>query len=257
VRDGLTKLYDETALSLKERLIRHSYDRYGRFHDRLVRLVFPLLKEETAGDNRDRYLSRLDLPALRPRAPGGRVRILEVGIGSGDDVPAVRRHLPADLDVEIWGVDVSIGMLSVLRPRLDQPDWAGTKVLMGDAHALPFADHTFDRVFHVGAANSYRDPAGALREMVRVAAPGSPIVVVDEWLDDSRPLRLRDRLIYLALTAYDWNLPHPLSFLPHGVSDVRMEQLNPVFYCLSFRAGGEAAAAAGLAGASLRALAAE
>jgi ubiquinone/menaquinone biosynthesis C-methylase UbiE len=228
-------LHDDGALSLKERLIRYSYDRYGRFHDPLVRVVFPLLREETSQDNRDRYLTKLHFLGLRPPPAGRPVRILEVGVGSGDDIPVLRRHLPADLPVEIWGVDVSVGMLRVLRPKLARPDYANVRILMGDAHALPFQDHAFDRVFHVGAANSYRDPKAALREMARVAMPGSPIVVVDEWLDRSKPPRLRDRLLHFMLTAYDWNLPHPTTLVPDDATEVKMEQLNPVFYCLSFR----------------------
>lgn len=215
--------------------MRSAYDRFGRFHDPLVRMVFPLLREETSQDNRDRYLSKLDLLALKPSPDGRPVRVLEVGVGSGDDLAAVRRHLPSDLAVEIWGVDVSVGMLGVLRPKLDRPDHANVRALMADAHALPFVDHAFDRVFHVGAANSYRNPKLALAEMSRVAAPGSPIVVVDEWLEQERTPRIRDRLIHFMLTAYDWNLPHPTTLVPPGVTDVRMEQLNPVFYCLSFR----------------------
>jgi uncharacterized protein YbaR (Trm112 family) len=236
VRSGLAKLYDEDALTLKERLIRLSYDKFGRIHDPLVRIVMPLLRPETAAENRERYLARLELASLRPHSDGTPVRILEVGVGSGDDIPAVRRQLTPDLEAEVWGVDVSVGMLRVLRPRLDRPNYANSKVLMGDAHALPFIDGAFDRVFHVGAANSYRDPSAAIREMVRVAIPGSPIVIVDEWLDRSTRPRLRDRIVYHALTAYDWNLPHPVSFVPDGSTDVRMEQLNPVFYCMSFRA---------------------
>jgi ubiquinone/menaquinone biosynthesis C-methylase UbiE/uncharacterized protein YbaR (Trm112 family) len=235
VRDGLAKVYDETALSFKERLIRHSYDRYGRFHDPLVRLIFPLLEEETSDDNRRKYLARLELLSLTPRPDGRPTRILEIGVGSGDDIPAVRRHVPADLDLEVWGVDVSVGMLRVLRPKLGRPGYEKTRILMADAHALPFRDGAFDRVFHVGAANSYRDPPLAIREMTRVAAPGSPIVVVDEWLDESKPPRIRDRLLYRMLTPYDWRLPHPVGLVPTGATNVTMEQLNPVFYCLSFR----------------------
>jgi ubiquinone/menaquinone biosynthesis C-methylase UbiE len=106
---------------------------------------------------------------------------------------------------------------------------------MADAHALPFADATFDRVFHVGAVNSYRDPKLALTEMTRVAKPGVPALVVDQWLDRSQPPRLRDRLVYRAAAAYDAKMSHPSELLPAGVGNVRMEQLNPVFYCLSFR----------------------
>src|SRR5262249_15104311 len=44
---GLAKLYDEGAFNTKERLMRFTYDRFGHYHDGLVRLVFPFLRSET------------------------------------------------------------------------------------------------------------------------------------------------------------------------------------------------------------------
>jgi SAM-dependent methyltransferase len=229
---GLAKLYDEGAFSTKERLMRFTYDRFGHYHDGLVRMIFPFLRSETAADTRDRYMAKLELTGLKNkgRTP---IRILEVGIGTGDDVPALRRHLPMNLNVEIWGVDVSLGMLRQLRQKLPTEPYDGVRVLMADAHALPFKDRTFDRVFHVGAANSYRDPKRALREMARVARVGSPIVVVDERLGDNP--RLRDLVLYQMLTSYDVDEIDPREFVPKGSKGVRLEQLNPVFYCMTFR----------------------
>ena len=60
-------------------------------------------------------------------------------IGTGANLPWVRRALPPGLPVEIWGLDLSEGMLSVCRDRLAaQPD-PSVRLVMGDVHALPFA----------------------------------------------------------------------------------------------------------------------
>jgi SAM-dependent methyltransferase len=45
---------------------------------------------------------------------------------------------------------------------------------------LPFPDGSFDAVYSVGGFNYFRDHVAALREMRRVARPGSPVVVADE-----------------------------------------------------------------------------
>ena len=42
------------------------------------------------------------------------------------------------------------------------------------------AGQQFDAVLSIGAFNYFNDPEAALREMVRVARPGAPIVISDE-----------------------------------------------------------------------------
>jgi len=53
------------------------------------------------------------------------------------------------------------------------------KLFHGEAEHLPFRDEV-DVVFHVGGINFFNDKAGAIQEMVRVAKPGTKIVIVDE-----------------------------------------------------------------------------
>jgi ubiquinone/menaquinone biosynthesis C-methylase UbiE len=50
----------------------------------------------------------------------------------------------------------------------------------GEAEALPLENHRFDAVLSIGAFNYFNEPEGALREMIRVARPGAPIVISDE-----------------------------------------------------------------------------
>jgi hypothetical protein len=110
-----------------------------------------------------------------------------------------------------------------------------TRVLAADSHALPFPDDAFDRVFHVGAVNGYRDPQTALAEMARVARAGTPIVVVDERLDPSQPHDLLHRLFFKWMTVYDRDPHAPVEHLPDGAADVEVQQIGRFFYCLTFR----------------------
>jgi SAM-dependent methyltransferase len=98
-------------------------------------------------------------------------RVLEVGIGAGANLPL----LPPGWDV--YGVDIAPSQLALCRERT--PGMAG-RLALAEAESLPFADATFDAVYSVGGFNYFRDPAGAIREMRRVALPGVPVVVADE-----------------------------------------------------------------------------
>lgn len=236
VRRGLPWLYRDAQVRGTDRLMRHIYDRLPRLHDPVVKYTLPLFQSGgTEGDLRDAYMRRLDLGSLRPRADGAPVRILEVGAGAGANIGLLYRDLPPGLPVELWGLDLSVGMLSVARRKLrSNPGWH-MRLLAGDAHRLPFPDGGFDRAFHVGGIGGFRDPAAALAELGRVAAPGTPIVVVDERLDPGGRHRLGHRLAFRAITFYDDDPRAPVTELPAAAIDVRDEQISRFYYCLSYR----------------------
>jgi hypothetical protein len=69
--------------------------------------------------------------------------ILDVGTGTGRFPKTMLAHTP--FDGQVWGLDVSIGMLRRARDRLS--GFGERCVLIRDnADALPFADETFDAV---------------------------------------------------------------------------------------------------------------
>jgi ubiquinone/menaquinone biosynthesis C-methylase UbiE len=109
------------------------------------------------------------------------------------------------------------------------------RLLRGDAHRLPFADNQFDRVFHVGGINGYRDPKLGLAEMARVARPRTPIVVVDEELDPERKHSLRHRLAFRAITWFDPDPRVPVDRLPAGTECVEVSRVCRFYYCLTFQ----------------------
>ena len=231
VARGLTRLYREDAVRGTDRLRRVIYDGLPVLHD----LLTPLLQSVSEARMRAGYVRRVELGVLTPHEDGSPVRVLEVGVGSGANLPLLRDGLPPGLDVEVWGVDLSEGMLKHCKRRLRSGEHSGVRLMMADAHALPFPDASFDRVFHVGGIGGYQAPERALAEMARVAKPGTPLVVVDEQMDPAFRPSLLQRAAFRAITFYSRD-PHCLrELLPPGAFDVTAEQVAPFYYCLSFR----------------------
>jgi SAM-dependent methyltransferase len=233
VRGGLPTLVREDALHWRDRALRYGYDVFSPFHDLACYTLFPVLFDRTEARVRTAYLERLELGALAelPHRP----RILEVSIGSGGNVPFVERMLPPDLDADLWGLDLSPGMLAACRRRRLTPSGRKLRLVRGDAHRLPFADHAFDRVFHVGSINGFGDPGRALAEMARVAKPGTPIVVVDEEVDPNGAARLWQRAVMRSFVWFEPAMRAPVDELPAGAEDVLLEFPGTMVYSLRFR----------------------
>ncbi len=230
VLDGLPRLYREAQVARADRFMRRFYDGLPRAHDPAVKVLLPLLQgfSETEDRLRDAYIARLDLGSLPTDRP---VHILEVGVGTGANLPRVRAALPPGADVRLWGLDLSAGMIGRLRASGRATD---VRLLIGDAHHLPFAPQHFDRVFHVGGINGFGDARRALAEMARVARPGTPIVVCDEQLDPSRDHSWFHRLAFQAVTFYDDDPRAPTHLLPPGARVIADEQPTRFFYSLTW-----------------------
>jgi ubiquinone/menaquinone biosynthesis C-methylase UbiE len=115
---------------------------------------------------RDVVLNRL------PKRPG--LRLLDVAIGDG----VYTSWLPEDWS--IVGIDISTTQLAACQRHNTGRD---LRLVLGEAEDMPFRDHEFDAVLSNGGFNHFADPEAALREMVRVAKPGAPVVVADELPD--------------------------------------------------------------------------
>jgi SAM-dependent methyltransferase len=234
VEDGLPRLLESTPGWGLEGFVYWIYQVLAPIHDLGVKYGLPIAMLATEDDVRGGLLPQLELDALAAERRDGRpVRILDVGIGGGGNLPWLAWALPKGLDVELWGLDFSSQMLAQCRQRLLA--WTGPRVdlLLGDAHALPFADGTFDRVLHVGAIASYHDPARALAEMSRVARPGTPVVVVDEQL--AAGADWYRYLMFHWITMFDHVKRAPIEHVPRGVTGLRVTQPTPFYFCMSFR----------------------
>ncbi len=237
IRDGLPSFVENQELGGVEWMMHFIYDWFAPLHDPAVDYLLPVLQGTSVIEARDAYIGRVELGRLAAEVAGRPARILDVGVGTGSDLPYLERHLPPELPVEIWGLDFSAGMLALCRKRLASHRGRPMRIVHGDAHALPFADATFDRVLHVGGIAGYRAPARALAEMARVARPGTPIVVVDEQLDANANVGWLRTLAFRAVTFYDPTPHAPRECVPANAYDVLTEQVSPFYYCLRFRAG--------------------
>jgi ubiquinone/menaquinone biosynthesis C-methylase UbiE/alkylhydroperoxidase/carboxymuconolactone decarboxylase family protein YurZ/uncharacterized protein YbaR (Trm112 family) len=235
VRGGLPELLDERQVHGTDRWLRGIYDFIAPTHDLGVMFALPLMQFPDPGASRNRYMERIDLRSLHARPGGPPLRILEVGVGSGGNLPLVERDLPADLAVEIWGLDISRAMLHECHRRLGFYTGRPVHLLLGDAHSLPFPDGTFDRVFHVGGINGYRSPQRALAEMARVARADTPVVVVDEQLDPNRSHWPHHHVLFWALTWFDPYPEPPVKHLPTNATAVEVSRVSRFYYCLTFR----------------------
>jgi len=234
VRDGLLGLVDEAAVRGPDSLFRMAYDRFAPLHDLAVDYLLPVLQGSSTRDARASYMKRIGMAGI-VAGDGERVRVLDVGAGSGANFRLLEEDVAPHLRVDLWGVDLSEGMLREAQRNLRYSPGRRVRLLRADAHALPFPDDSFDRVFHVGGIGSFRDPAKALADMARVARPRTPIVVVDEQLDTANPLPLLRRLAYRGITFGQKDPRAPVKKLPANAMNVRVDQISPFYYCLSFR----------------------
>lgn len=106
-------------------------------------------------------------------------RILDVGCGTGIVARVAADRVGAD---DVVGVDLNDAMLTVARRVRPDIDWR-----QGDAGALPFADGSFDAVLCQMALMFFPDRLTALREMLRVAAPGGTVAVLVPSALDAQP----------------------------------------------------------------------
>ena len=111
----------------------------------------------------------------RPNLPAGRVRILDVGCGTGTQLAANRARLPAATMV---GLDPFGGMLGIARARCQSVGW-----IRGDGARMPFRSDRFDYVTNQFSYHHIGDKAAFVREVARVLDRRGRFVLtnIDPW----------------------------------------------------------------------------
>jgi SAM-dependent methyltransferase len=104
---------------------------------------------------------------------------LDVACGPGSIVMAFAERVR-----HATGLDATAAMLEQARSAAAEKGLGNVAWQQGDAYALPFADASVDIVSCRYAFHHMLEPARALAEMVRVAAPGGRIVVCDAVASD-------------------------------------------------------------------------
>ncbi|MFH1120171.1 MAG: methyltransferase domain-containing protein [Bacteroidota bacterium] len=220
INSGIPVFLPENQMSGDNLKYSRFYDRISRFY-RISSVLYCWLKGTTERKVKKLYLDLLEIKKGD--------RVLEVSSGSADNL----LHLPGD--AFYTGFDISFGMLTMARRQLKR--WKiEADLFQGEAEHLPFADDSFDVVFHVGGINFFNNKQKALSEMIRVARPGSKLLVVDETesmvVNTYQKNPFSRKLYQLA----DRDLSVPVELLPAGMKEIEVRYFfDQKIYCLTFR----------------------
>lgn len=165
---------------------------------------------------RREVLDRLEIPSGAD--------ILETGIGPGDNLPFLREYLDGSF---FCGVDIQLRMLRSCLRNLKKWDLQA-ELFWADAECLPFKDETFDVVFHLGAINLFSDKKQAIDEMIRVARPGTKIIIADETE--------KARKFFQLFVGKQEEIAPPVNLVPGTMLDVRLDIIWRGYgYLIEFR----------------------
>jgi ubiquinone/menaquinone biosynthesis C-methylase UbiE len=219
VSDGIPDFLEGSDLAGPNRRYQRLYDRTAAFYD-FATWIYARLKGTSEAARRREYLRDLEV--------SDDSRVLEVSVGTGANLDLLPRR------AWYFGLDISRGMLQRCRRRARR---AGLKLdlFLGAAERLPFKSGVFDSVLHVGGINFFSDRRRAVAEMVRVARPGTKIVIVDE----TEEFAAKHEATPFARAFYG-NRPErieaPADLLPAGMQGVETRRVaSGDLYCLSFR----------------------
>ncbi len=119
-----------------------------------------------------KFAPRTRLPASATSLPDG-ARALDVGCGPGNLTGELGRACGPD------GVALGLDISAPLLERAAAAESAAnTGFLRADARELPFHDGVFDVVTSIANVHNVPEPDRALREFVRVLAPGGRLLVL-------------------------------------------------------------------------------
>jgi ubiquinone/menaquinone biosynthesis C-methylase UbiE len=119
-------------------------------------------------------MRRRDLAAYRGRViPAAEGRVLEVGFGSGFNLPFYSRNVE-----RLIGLDPSPKLLAMVQRNL-RADAPSVELVEGSAEAIPLESNSVDTVVTTWTLCSIPDAAGALREMHRVLRPTGRLLFIE------------------------------------------------------------------------------
>ncbi len=221
IREGIPRFIKVDELGGNNQKFSHLYDWFSLIYPEFSRVGFRLLGT-TDAYARQELIARL--------APSGRV--LEVSIGPGVNLP----FLLGTPDVtEVFGLDISPGQLNRCRRLIRRNGWA-VDLFLGNGEELPFKDDTFDSVFHVGGINFFDNKRKAIEEMIRVAKPGTKIIICDE---NESGARWYEKYLPGFKSAFHGErqlVTAPIDLVPSSMIELKLEDIwNSFMYCLEFR----------------------
>lgn len=170
VKDGFPDFLVEDLSQSTDPVLRRMrfIDRMARIYE--TRLWYPIVLSVYGGFRSPSLPQLVGIMAKKLRSTTGRV--LDVACGPG----TFGRRI-ASASKEVFGIDVSAGMLSqglayTAREGIPNVHFARARV-----EALPFEDRSFDAALCCGSLHLFADTVTALREIARVMKPAATLAV--------------------------------------------------------------------------------
>lgn len=112
--------------------------------------------------------------------------VLDIATGTGD----LAINMTKTGATRIVGLDLSEGMLSVGRKKIDEKGLTGKiEMIQGDSEALPFEDNTFDAITVAFGVRNFEDLEKGLAEILRVLKPGGIFVILETSVPTKFPFK--------------------------------------------------------------------
>jgi ubiquinone/menaquinone biosynthesis C-methylase UbiE len=153
-------------------------------------------------------------------------KVLETSIGTGANLPYLTKT------ADYYGVDISSKMMKIC--QRNNKKWGyKLQLVQANAEELPFRDESFDSVFHFGGINFFNDMSKAIKEMIRVAKPGTKILICDETQEQVDEQYKKMPFI----KKYFKDAPPvviPIDLVPKEMKDIKLEILDERMYVITF-----------------------
>jgi len=185
--------------------------KYNKFYN----LIAPLydFNERVMG----RLLAGVDMIAWREKiitfvGLKSGMKILEVSPGPG----VFQKFLRHDIgeEGELVALDLSMGML---RQCQKQNGALKVQLIQGNAQFLPFADNSFDALYHFGGVNLFNDPQKSINEFIRVVKKDGIVSWGDEGFSENYKKVLRKKILLKMNPGF--SRPHPV--IPDTIYEVK------------------------------------
>jgi ubiquinone/menaquinone biosynthesis C-methylase UbiE len=224
IRDGIPVLVKADEITGSNLKYNRLYETIAGFYDDTQRVACALM----GMNRREHFMAYMRFVEARPGD-----LVLETSVGTGLNY----KYLPRG--VKLFGLDLSLAMLEYCQVNLRR--WGlDAELFQGNAESLPFADESFDVVYHSGGINFFNDRAKAIREMIRVAKPGSRILIADETEKHVQDAYEKFPLTGRFFKNRKETVTVPVDLVPPEMQERHVELLwGGRFYALTFRKPGK------------------
>jgi ubiquinone/menaquinone biosynthesis C-methylase UbiE len=189
--------------------------KYNKFYNLLAPLYD--LNERVMGKllvGVDMIKGRKQIISFLGLKPG--MKVLEVSPGPG----VFQKFLRNDIgeEGELVALDLSMGMLRQCQKRNES---LNVELIHGNAQFLPFADNSFDALYHFGGVNLFNDPQKAISEFIRIVRKDGIVSWGDEGFSKNYTNERRKKLMVKINPGFA--KPHPI--IPDSVYDVKENEV--------------------------------